>query len=86
MASVHSVADEDIDYSDIPPITGEQWAKGRWVEPQGGLKLDEIPVDHRTWGYYLRQGQCGLDLAGEVLRQYAEAHPLSPVAAPESER
>ena len=77
MARVHAMRDEDIDFSDIPPIPAEWFKRAQWRMPEGGLKLDDIPVDHRTWGYYLRQGQCGLDLAGEVLREYAEAHPLA---------
>lgn len=73
---VDAMADEDIDYSDIPPITAEQFAKAKLAMPSGPA----VPVEMKVSGDPLVAAWCvaqGLDRdrwVAVALRIYAQAH------------
>ena len=60
------MTDEEIDYSDIPPLTDEFFARARLVLPHAV----ELDPDILTW--FRKQGHDYSILINQVLRQYIE--------------
>ena len=77
-----AMTDEDIDTSDIPPMTEEQFARSEWRFPsstQAGLAPPaavtvEVIVDGDTLVWFQSQGQDYQQRMRAALRLYAEAH------------
>jgi uncharacterized protein (DUF4415 family) len=74
---IDAMKDEDIDFSDIPEITPEMFARG--VVRQN-LKViprkKEFPIllDSEVYWWYLKQGRGYDDRINAVLRAYMEEH------------
>jgi len=69
--------DEDIDYSDIPATTPEQWAKAvvRW--PVGGPPAKEqitLRVDADVLAWFRARGKGYQTHINALLRAYMKAH------------
>ena len=76
-ARIDAMTDEDIDYSDIPPITEEMWAKA--VRMKNGKPIpkknqENLPVDRDIIEYFKAQGFLYSLKINEILREYMEAH------------
>ena len=76
-AKIDRMTDDEINYSDIPPITDEMWAKGVWRE---GLKTAEangqktLAIDHDVIKFFKSQGRDYPAKINQLLRAYMEAH------------
>lgn len=69
------MTDEDIDYSDIPPITDEMWEKGVWrkgVNEKNGRQL--IVVDDDIVEFFKKYKGDYKKTINRLLRNYVEAH------------
>lgn len=71
-ARIDAMKDEDIDFSDIPPITEEMYAKSfiRYPTPVE-ITLD---IDPKTAAWFEAQGETAQQQMAAALRIYAEAH------------
>jgi hypothetical protein len=68
--SLRSMADEDIDTSDIPPIPEEWFERAVWRASDGTWLL-RVDLDSATREYFLARGRRGMTEAAEALREYA---------------
>lgn len=71
---LEEMRDEDIDYSDIPPLTEEFWENAVLVRPG---KKDQISfrVDHDIIEFFQKQGGRGYQTRMHaVLRHYVDSH------------
>ncbi|MDQ3181038.1 MAG: BrnA antitoxin family protein [Acidobacteriota bacterium] len=76
-ARLDAMTDEDIDYSDIPPITDEMWAKGVWrkgLKPIPRNHQDNLPIDKDIIEFFKAQGFNYPLKINQILRAYIEAH------------
>lgn len=75
-ARVDAMTDEEIDFSDIPPITEEQFAKAKLVMPKNGPSQVELKVnvDPLVAAWYAAQGDDRDRRLRAALRLYATAH------------
>ena len=81
-ARVDALADEDIDTSDIPPLTEAEFARSEWRLPAatslGSQALPqvtvEVSVDEDILAWFQSQGQDYPQRMRAALRLYAEAH------------
>jgi len=67
-----SMTDADIDYSDIPPITDEEWATAEIFI--GGKQAVSLRLDPDVVTFFKEQGKGYQTAMNRVLRQYMEAH------------
>jgi uncharacterized protein (DUF4415 family) len=73
-----AMTDEEIDLSDCPEITPEQFAKA--VVQRGGLKLPQnkaqitLRIDHDVLEWFKLQGRGYQTQMNSLLRAYMEAH------------
>lgn len=70
---VDSLTEEDIDTSDIPPLTEEFFSKSRWWKPVKSSNV-LVPVDPDTLAWFQTQGEDYEKKMAAALRIYAEAH------------
>ncbi|MGI8786591.1 MAG: BrnA antitoxin family protein [Pyrinomonadaceae bacterium] len=74
---IDAMSDEDIGYSDIPPITDEMRAKGVWRK---GLKTntsngqETLSIDREVIEFFKAQGRDYQTKINQILRAYMEAH------------
>ncbi|MEB3355569.1 MAG: hypothetical protein VKK04_02395 [Synechococcales bacterium] len=73
---VDSLMEEEIDTSDIPPLTEEFFSKSRWWKPVKPLSV-VVQVDHSTLAWFQSQGEDYEKKMAAALRIYAEAHRVS---------
>jgi len=74
---VRSMKDEDIDFSDIPPITPEMFAKAvirRGLKPIPRKKQLTLRMDSDVIDWFKRQGQGYQTKINSLLRAYMEEH------------
>lgn len=72
---VDALTEEEIDTSDIPPLTEEFFNKSRWWKPVEKVKV-LVQVDPETLAWFQAQGDdCEKKMAA-ALRIYAEAHKV----------
>lgn len=74
---LRNMKDEDIDFSDIPPITEEMFARA--VRMKNGKPIptksqENLPVDHDIIEFFKAQGFFYPLKINEILRAYMEAH------------
>lgn len=70
---VDSLTEEEIDTSDIPPITEELFSKSRWWRPVSSTNV-LVEIDPDTLAWFQNQGEdCEKKMAA-ALRIYANAH------------
>ena len=70
---VDALTEEEIDTSDIPPLTDEFFIKSRWWKPVAPLNV-LVKVDPTTLAWFEAQGEDSEIKMAAALRIYAEAH------------
>lgn len=70
---VDALTEEEIDTSDIPPLTEEFFSKSRWWKPVTSLSV-LVQVDPETLAWFQAQGEDYEKRMADALRIYAEAH------------
>jgi len=70
---VDALTEEEIDTSDIPPLTEEFFGKSRWWKPVEPLKV-LVQIDPSVLAWYQAQGEDYEKKMAAALRIYAEAH------------
>lgn len=74
---VDALKDEDIDFSDIPEITPEMFARGvirRGLKPVPRKEQLTLRVDGDVLRWYKKQGRGYQTRINQLLRAYMEAH------------
>ncbi len=74
-ARVDALTDEDIDTSDIPPLTEEFFAKARLRIPESSLTV-VVRTDLETFAWFQSQGKTAEQHMAAALRIYAESNKL----------
>ena len=79
-----ALSDEEIDTSDIPPLTDEDFARSEWRFPAAARSAApahavtiEVAVDEDILAWFQAQGQDYQQRMRAALRLYAEAHQAS---------
>jgi len=70
---IDSLTEEEIDTSDIPPLSEEFFSKSRWWKPVASLNVS-VQVDPNTLAWFQAQGEDYEKKMAAALRIYAEAH------------
>ena len=70
-AKLDAMKDEDIDYSDIPELGDEFWAKAKLIRPE--KKPVSLRIDQDILNWYKHQKGRYQTLINQVLRQYMNA-------------
>ena len=73
---VDALTEDQIDTSDVPPLTEEFFSKSRWRTPVPLLNV-LVQVDAQTLAWFQAQGEDYEKLMAAALRIYAEAHKQS---------
>jgi uncharacterized protein (DUF4415 family) len=68
-----SLSDEDIDYSDIPKVSSEWFAKARIVYPHERKQQLTVRLDADVVDFFKAKGKGYQTRMNEVLRTYVEA-------------
>lgn len=74
---LHEMKDEDIDFSDIPPVPPEMFARGivrRGLKPVKRKKQLTLRVDSEVVEWYQKQGPGYQTRINSLLRAYMEEH------------
>lgn len=71
LEALKAMPDEDIDYSDIPPLDDEFWANARLVHPTPKEAIS-IRLDGDVLDYFKSQGKGYQSRINAVLRSYME--------------
>lgn len=69
---IDAMRDEDIDTSDIPPLSAEFWAKAKLRSPKPITTL--VQIDPETFAWFQSQGENASQQMSAALKIYAEAH------------
>ncbi|MDG2991377.1 BrnA antitoxin family protein [Candidatus Synechococcus calcipolaris G9] len=78
------MSDEDIDTSDIPPLSEEFFANAQLRMPQSPITVSVL-VDLDTLTWFQAQGESAEQQMSIALRIYAEVHKAHQVSASKSE-
>jgi len=70
---VDALTEEEIDTSDIPPLTEEFFSKSKWWKPITSLNII-VQVDPDTLAWFQSQGEDYEKKMAAALRIYAQAH------------
>ncbi|WP_292868765.1 hypothetical protein [Nostoc sp. LPT] len=73
------MSDEDIDTSDIPPLSEEFFAKAQLRMPKSAVTIT-VKVDPETFAWFKEQGETAEQQMAVALKIYAEAHKAYPVS------
>lgn len=79
-ARIDAMSDEDIDTSDIPPLSEEFFANAQLRMPKSPIKVS-VSVDPDTFAWFQAQGARAEQQMSVALRIYAEAHKAHLVSA-----
>lgn len=75
---IDAMTDDEIDTSDLPPLTDEFFAKARWLMPGESASRQtvkvEIELDPKIAAWFQSQGQDCERRMQAALRLYAEVH------------
>lgn len=74
---IDAMDDEDIDTSDIPPLSEEFFAKAQLRMPPSSIAVT-IHIDPDTFAWFKAQGDISEQQMAVALRIYAEAHRAYP--------
>jgi uncharacterized protein (DUF4415 family) len=80
---IDAMSDEDIDTSDIPPLSEEFFAEAQLRMPKLPVKVS-IQIDPETFAWFQAQGESAEQQMSVALRIYAEAHKAHSAAAAKS--
>jgi len=72
---VDALTEEEIDTSDIPPLTEEFFSQSRWWKPVEPFNV-LVEVDPNTLAWFQAQGEDYGKKMAAALRIYAEAHKV----------
>lgn len=68
------ISDDEIDYSDIPPLTEEFWANAEVVTPDMRAKKQlTLRLDMEVYEWFKTKGKGYQTLMNNVLKSYVEA-------------
>jgi uncharacterized protein (DUF4415 family) len=70
---IDAMTDDDIDTSDIPPLTEEFFSKAKLRMPSSPLVTVAVPVDSETLAWFQSKGEEAEQHMAAALRIYAEA-------------
>ena len=70
---VDALTEQEIDTSDIPPLTEDFFENSRWWRPKGKRKI-LVEVDLSTLSWFQSQGDNYEQRMAAALRIYADAH------------
>jgi uncharacterized protein (DUF4415 family) len=73
-ARIDAMTDDDIDTSDIPPLSDEFFAKAKLRLPRSSSTTVAVEVDTETWEWFQLQGEDAGKQMTAALKIYAEAH------------
>ncbi len=79
-ARIDAMSDEDIDTSDIPPLSEEFFGKAQLRMPKSPVKVSVL-VDPDTLAWFQTQGARAEQQMSVALRIYAEAHKTHSLSA-----
>ena len=74
---LHEMKDEDIDFSDIPPVPAEMFARGivrRGLKPVIRKRQLTLRMDSDVIEWFKKQGQGYQTKINSLLRAYMEEH------------
>jgi uncharacterized protein (DUF4415 family) len=72
-ARIDAMSDDEIDTSDIPPLTDEFFSKAKLRMPSSSLATVAIRVDPETLSWFQSKGEEAEQHMAAALRIYAEA-------------
>ena len=72
-ARIDAMSDDDIDTSDIAPLTDEFFSKAKLRMPSSSLATVSIHVDPQTLAWYQSKGEDAEQHMAAALQIYAEA-------------
>lgn len=70
---IDTMKDEDIDTSDIPPLSEDFFAKAQLRMPKPPVTV-EVEVDHETFAWFQTQGETAQQQMSVALKIYAQAN------------
>ncbi len=76
---IDAMSDEDIDTSDIPPLSDEFFAKAQLRMPKSSVKIT-VQIDPETFAWFQSQGDIAGQQMAVALKIYAEAHKAFPTS------
>ncbi len=82
-SKIDAMDDDDIDTSDVPPLTEEFFAKAQLRMPQSSIAVT-VHVDPETFAWFKAQGEISEQQMAAALRIYAEAHKAYPTSEAQS--
>jgi len=74
-ARIDAMNDEDIDTSDIPPLSDDFFARAQLRMPKSFVKI-AVQVDPETFAWFQAQGATAEQQMSIALKIYAEAHKV----------
>lgn len=80
-ARIDAMTDEEIDTSDIPPLSDEFFAKAKLRLPVSSSATVTVEVDTETLAWFQQQGEESGKQMAAALRIYAEAHKYTDKSA-----
>ncbi len=72
---IDEMKDEDIDTSDIPPLSEYFWAKAQLRMPNPSVTV-EVEVDPETFAWFQAQGGTAQQQMSVALKIYAQANKV----------
>ncbi|MGL4882974.1 MAG: hypothetical protein ACRC8K_18245 [Waterburya sp.] len=72
-ARIDAMSDDEIDTSDIPPLTDEFFSKAKLRMPSSSLATVTVCVDSETLSWFQSKGEEAEQHMAAALRIYAEA-------------
>lgn len=73
LARIDAMTDEEIDTSDIPPLTDEFFKNATWRMPRPSVAVT-VRVEPEVLSWFQMQGEDYVHRMAAALRIYAEAH------------
>jgi uncharacterized protein (DUF4415 family) len=81
-AKIDALTEDEIDTSDIPPLTEEFFSQSRWWKPVTSLNV-LVPLDPTTLAWFQAQGEDSEQRMTAALQIYAAAHKSGPTSGPD---
>lgn len=73
-ARIDAMSDDEIDTSDIPPLTDEFFSNAKLRMPTSTLSTVAIRVDAETLSWFQSKGEAAEQHMAAALKIYAEVH------------
>jgi uncharacterized protein (DUF4415 family) len=74
---IDAMTDDDIDTSDIPPLTDEFFSKAKLRMPSSPITTVSVPVDSETLTWFQSKGEAAEQHMTAALKIYAAAQKTS---------